>query len=113
MCILLSHVCMYRHISPRVCIAYTVWPCVDTPLAADINTVARISLGAPFRDQISRTTRDLSRCEYTRGYKARDFYEYIYMKIQIFVNRMFRLFARVRPDSAKVLIFSLLNRVRI
>ena len=44
-----------------------VWLCVDMPLAADINIamrVACISPGAPFREQISRTTRDLSRCEH-------------------------------------------------
>lgn len=63
--------CVYLHVYEHVygmcvciCIAYTVWRCVDMPLAADINItmrVACISLGASFRDQTSRTTRDLSR----------------------------------------------------
>lgn len=74
--------CVYRYISPRVrtymgrvyvyiCIAYIcVAVCRYAPLAADINIamhVACISPGAPFRDQISGTTRDLSRCEYIRA----------------------------------------------
>lgn len=63
-----------------VCSVYAPWLCVDMPFAADINIgicVTSISPGALFRDQISRMTRDLSRCEHICTREDTTIYFYI------------------------------------